>query len=285
VTDELTNEAILNRKGQRSYIEETSAAINRDSTSELIGTYKASGTAYAGTTVQGPAAKADTKTGFNLETLTFTKPGTYKFTIQETPGTETGIRYDTSTWTATVVVTKDMTATVTYTDSQGNTSTQADFVNRVTTTTTTPVKPKEPEETKKPTEPDEPTTVDDNPEDDKPQEPEVSEGPTQPEEPEVSEGPTQPEGPTVTEGPGDSLEDENTGTGLEQPQEDQTTENAPETSVKPTETAPETSAQAQTAASTSLPQTGQDWWPLLLLAAVGVLLIAAGVFHGKKRNI
>jgi LPXTG-motif cell wall-anchored protein len=41
----------------------------------------------------------------------------------------------------------------------------------------------------------------------------------------------------------------------------------------------------QAASSTSLPQTGQDWWPVLLLAAVGVLLIAAGVFHGKKRNI
>jgi pilin isopeptide linkage protein/LPXTG-motif cell wall-anchored protein len=222
--------------------------------------------------VQGPAAKADTKTVFNLETLTFTKPGTYKFTIQETTGQETGVRYDTNTWTATVVVAKGdggMTATVSYTDSQGNTSTQADFVNSVNTTPGTPytpVKPTEPEETKKPTEPDVPTTVDDHPEDDKPQ------------EPTVTEGPTQPEGPTITVGPEDSLEDGNEGTGLDKPQEEQPNETAPETSVKP-------SVAPQTTSSTSLPQTGQDWWPVLLLAAVGVLLIAAGVFHGKKRNI
>jgi pilin isopeptide linkage protein/LPXTG-motif cell wall-anchored protein len=560
VTEDLKNEAILNRKGQWNNIDETIAAITRNSESELRGTFPTSGAAYAGTTVQNPAAKADTKTVFNLETLTFTKPGTYTFTIQENQGKDTGVLYDSNVWTATVVVAKDMTATVTYTDSQGNTADQADFTNSAqakleliasktlygrdmtagefsftvgpkdftygdssgvyviegsstvlgprgedgrdsmfslgaytftkpgdytfeaqevipqdtgdiiydtsvweitvhvektntglvayadyldteinqtetwavfenfykcpqvtitgtktllgrnmqenefsfaltlvseptrynnlpttkaigldddlddamaidmndeldddaaeTNTTTlqqvsvgagnagkavafsfapitfsrageyifevqeitgsaanvtydthvatiiaevgrdtdgnltitsltetemdfvnsyeapyTPsitVKPTKPEVTEQP---DEPATVDDTPE-----EPAVSEEPTQPETPTASEEPTQPEGPTITVGPEDSLEDGNAGTGLDKPQEEQPNETAPETTVKP-------SVAPQTTSSTSLPQTGQDWWPVLLLAAVGVLLIAAGVFHGKKRNI
>jgi pilin isopeptide linkage protein/LPXTG-motif cell wall-anchored protein len=223
------------------------------------------------------AGNAGKPVEFSFAPITFSRPGTYVFAVQEIPGSAANVTYDTHVATITVVVGRDEDHDLTITSL---TEDKLDFVNSYEApyTPTTTVKPTEPEETEKPTEPDEPTTVDDNPEDDQPQEPAVSEEPTQPETPTITEEPTQPEGPTITVGPEDSLEDGNAGTGLDKPQEEQPTETAPETSVKP-------SVAPQATSSTSLPQTGQDWWPVLLLAAVGVLLIAAGVFHGKKHNI
>ena len=48
----------------------------------------------------------------NFGNITFTKGGTYTFTIVENPGTEDGYTYDTTQWTLTVVVTDNLDGTL-----------------------------------------------------------------------------------------------------------------------------------------------------------------------------
>lgn len=48
----------------------------------------------------------------NFGNITFTKGGTYTFTIAENPGTEDGYTYDTTQWTLTVVVTDNLDGTL-----------------------------------------------------------------------------------------------------------------------------------------------------------------------------
>ena len=70
-------------------------------------------------------------------TATFTKAGTYVYTITETAGTDTGYTYDTSTYTWTVIVVHNdesgaFTAAATLTNSSGSAVSTASFANTYT---------------------------------------------------------------------------------------------------------------------------------------------------------
>jgi pilin isopeptide linkage protein len=226
-------------------------------------------------TVPCPEGKDGKAVAFDLGTYTFSKAGTYTFTISEVPGTDTDVHYDRNTWTATVVVAEGaegLTATVTYTDANGRTDTQASFLN--STKSEEPVNPEPtpttsvtPEPTPEPSDYLAPVN-----ESEEPKEPEEPDAPIAQEEPTT---PEEPEAPQVTDEP----------TVTEQPTETVQPTKTPEPTETVAPTAQPTVTPKGTTSSTSMPQTGQDWWPVLLLAAAGIILIVVGVMRNKKHRI
>lgn len=93
----------------------------------------------AKTTVSAPAANAGMAAKAAFDAITFTKTGTYAFTISESipdgaeGGIEDGVTYDPATWTVTVEVTDNgdgtLKAVPTYTSSEGETGSAASFEN------------------------------------------------------------------------------------------------------------------------------------------------------------
>jgi pilin isopeptide linkage protein/LPXTG-motif cell wall-anchored protein len=240
-----------------------------------------------------PAADEGQEAKVIFADVAFTKAGSYEYIMYEDQTDPiTGVTYDESVWAVHVKVEESekglVVTELTYQQKNAETGTyeapveKATFVNTAEPDTpTTPTKPKTPEESEKPTpsETPEKPTPSETPEkptpSETPDEPaatvetpdEPTEQPTETEQPQVSEQPTETETPRVSEQP----------TETEQPQvSKQPTETVPETSVAPT---PQT-----TSGTGSMPQTGQDWWPMLLLAAAGILLIAAGILRNKKHR-
>ena len=89
----------------------------------------------ANSTVQNPAGTKDTEVGFEFGNIDFTMPGTYKYTIKETAGTDNTISYDQTEYTAEVTINRDSESgelqnpVIQYKKADGNEVTKPVFVN------------------------------------------------------------------------------------------------------------------------------------------------------------
>ena len=131
--------------------------------------------------------------------------------------------------------------------------------------------PENPDEPKDPEDPDNPDVPDD------PKDPEDPDDPGVPDDPGDPGDPDDPNGPETPEDPDDPNDPETP----EDPDDPQNPEN-PDNPADPDD--PGTPDDPGNPDEPHLPQTGQNWLAVCLLAAAGILLAAIGVFFGVKRR-
>ena len=214
----------------------------------------------------------DTKTvtgagTFTFDTLIYDEVGTHTYTVTEVCGNETGWTYDRTVYTVTVDVEANANGDLTVSDEYSvgeKPCKEIVFWNDYE-------EPDEPDDNPPDNPPDEP---DDNPPDNPPEEPDEPDEPDEPEEPDEPDEPEEPDTPDEPDEPTTDIPDDPT------PEGDVPGEPDVPTTDIPDDPTPEGDVPDEP----GLPQTGQQWWPVGLLALTGAGLVLAGLFKTKYRG-